>query len=145
MIEITDADGKLVSVNGPHSSDGTRAIAAGIDEAARMLNYATMPGNGGIVYPSTVYSVYGELMAALDKLPQALNQMATWVIEQADAGAIQENPGYGKHGGDTEAAVTELVAGTGTACAKVHELVMALGRARSAASGLESTEREENR
>ncbi|MEU4235530.1 hypothetical protein AB0F17_65665 [Nonomuraea sp. NPDC026600] len=143
MIEIrTNDDDKPVTVNGPHSSEGTRAIAAGIDAAVRMLNYATMPGNGGIVYPATVYSVYGELIAALDKLPQALNQMATWVIEKADAGAIREHPDYGKHAGDTTAAVDELVAATGTACAKAHELVTVLGRAQSAAGGLESVERD---
>jgi hypothetical protein len=138
MIEITDTDGRPVGVNGPHSSEGTRAIAAGIDRAMRMLNYATMPGNGGLVYPSTVYSVYGELVDALGKLPQALNQMADWIGEQVEAGAIRENPDYGKHGGDVQAAHATLAEATLVACAKADELAKVLARARSAAGGLES-------
>ncbi|RSM93776.1 hypothetical protein DMB42_52100 [Nonomuraea sp. WAC 01424] len=143
MIEIrTEDDGKPVTVNGPHSSEGTRAIAAGIDAAVRMLNYATMPGNDGIVYPATVYSVYGELIAALDKLPQALQQMERWVGEQVSEGAVRENPDYGKHAGDAEAAHATLAGATLAACAQAAKLSEALGRARSAAGGLESVERD---
>ena len=140
MIEITDGDGKPVDTNGPHSSDGTRAIAAGIDEAMRMLNYATMPGNDGLVYPSTVYSVYGELAAALSKLPQALGQMERWIGERAAAGEIRENPDYGQHGGDLQAAHAALVAATAEARTRAGLLSEALGRARSAVSGLETLE-----
>lgn len=142
MIEITNDDGEVVTATGPHSPEGTRAIAAGIDQAMRMLTYATRPGSDGIVHPNTVYDVYGDLIAAIDKLPQALRQMEEWTREQAVALAIRENPEHGKHGGNVHAAHSALHAATRAAITQAAELARVLKHAQRATSGLESTGRD---
>jgi len=124
--------------DGPHSSDGTRAIAAGIDSAFRLLNYATM-NPAGLTYPSDVYSVLGELSAAVSKLPQALHQMSAFINAQVADGTARENPGYGKHGGNAEAAYAELAAAVRDSSVTATELGRLLGKAQSAISGLEAT------
>jgi hypothetical protein len=93
----------------------------------------------GLAYPSDVYSVLGELSAAVSKLPQALHQMTQFINTQVADGLARENPGYGRHGGNAEATYAEMATASRVACDVASELGRLLGRAQSAISGLEST------
>lgn len=139
MIEIRISEhDRAITPDGPHNPDGTRAIAAGIDAAFRLLNYATSPEKNGLTYPSDVYSVLGELTAAIGKLPQALQQMSQFIGKQVDDGAVRENPHYGKRSGDAEAAHGELAAAVRQACVVATDLAWLLSKAQSAVAGLEA-------
>ncbi|HEY0936703.1 MAG TPA: hypothetical protein VGD91_23595 [Trebonia sp.] len=140
MIEIrADRDSQPVHPDGPHDHESTRAVASGIDDAVRLLNYATM-SRAGLTYPSDVYDVLGALAAAAAKLPQALDQMTAWITAQTDAGQVRENPGYGHHGGDAAAAAADLAAKTSEAAMLANALSGCLAEAQSATSGLEAAE-----
>jgi hypothetical protein len=139
MIQIkTSANARPLTPDGPHDSEGTRAIATGIDAAFRLLNYATSPEKNGLVYPSDVYSVLGELTTAIGKLPQALQQMSQFIGAQVADGAARENPHYGRHGGDAEAAHGELAATVRQASGLATDLARLLGKAQSATAGLDA-------
>jgi hypothetical protein len=139
MIEIrATGDRRPVMADGPHDPDSTRAIAAGIDSAARLLNYATM-SPAGLRYPSDVYSVLGELAAAMGKLPQALGQMAQFISAEVYEGRARENAAYGDHGGDARAAHAALAAAVREASSTATALGRLLDRAQAAVRGLEST------
>ncbi len=139
MIEIrTDADAKPAHPDGPHDPDQTRAIASGIDQAFRLLNYATM-SRYGLSYPSDVYSVLGELSGAVAKLPQALHQMSQFINAEVAEGRARENAEYGNHGGDAQAAYGALAAAVREGSALATDLGRVLDRAQAAVRGLEST------
>jgi hypothetical protein len=140
VIEIrADEDMEPAHPDGPQSSEQTRAIASGIDEALRLLNYATMNGRNGIEYPSTVYSVLGVLAGAVGKLPQALDQMLYYIAEEVSGGRATENAYYGEHGGDALAALSELKAALTDAVGHAEALARSLGRGQSSMRGMEST------
>jgi hypothetical protein len=139
MIEIkVSEDGQPAHPDGPHDHEQTRAIAAGIDEACRLLNYATM-SRYGLRYPSDVYSVLGTLSGAVGKLPQSLTQMTTFVAGEVSGGHARENASYGEHGGDAEAAHEALVAAMQEAAEHAAALARALQAGQSAMRGMEST------
>jgi hypothetical protein len=139
MIEIrVDQDDRPITPDGPHSPDRTRAVAEAIDAAFRLLNYATMSPRG-LGYPADVYSVLGELAAAVNKLPQALRQMGQFIGDQVAHGRARENAEYGKHGGDAEAAHGEMAAVVRDASAMATELGRLLDKGQSAVRGLEGT------
>lgn len=138
MIEIrTDENAEPAHPDGPQNPEQTRAIASGIDDAFRLLNYATM--GAGLRYPSDVYSVLGQLSGGIAKLPQALEQMRAWIAREIAEGNARENAHYGEHGGDANAAHAALDKAVREAT--VH--AMALGRAlqdgQAAMRGMEST------
>lgn len=138
MIEIkVFGRDQAASSDGPHDNEMTRAIAAGIDQAFRLLNYATM--RDGLTYPSDVYSVLGELSAAMNKLPQALHQMTQFIGAQVSEGKTRENPDYGRHAGDAEAAYGELAVTLREGSVAATDLGRLLDRAQAAVRGLEST------
>lgn len=144
MIEIrTDADAEPAHPDGPHDPDQTRAIASGIDEAFRLLNYATMPGNDGLTYPSDVYSVLGELASGVAKLPQALQQMHAFVAAEVSKGRARENTHYGRYQGDATAAATALLGAVAQASTAATQLQSLLDEAQSTVRGLESTRNED--
>lgn len=139
MIEIrTDEQAPPARPDGPHSHEQTRAIAEALSEAARLLNYATMPGNGGLRYPSDVYDVLGALAGMAHTLPQALGQMANWTATETRAGRVREHPSYGDHGGDAHAAATALAGAMAEAAELADRLGTVLGRGQAAVRGLES-------
>lgn len=139
MIEIKiEEDDKPLSPDGVHSREGTRAIASGIDEACRLLNYATMSSQG-LTYPSDVYSVLGALAAAMGKTPQALRQMDAWMKDQVATGQARENAHYGAHGGDAQHAYEAMSGALRYASGLAAELGNALASAQAALSGMEST------
>ncbi|MFI0374237.1 hypothetical protein ACH35V_40810 [Actinomadura sp. 1N219] len=140
MIEIrADEHDRPVTADGPHNNERTRAVAAGIDAAFRLLNYATMSTNG-LTYPSDVYSVLGELSAAVSKLPQALRQMAEFIDGQVTSGQAREHPDYGRYGGDADAASRALTSVTREASAAATNLDRLLSKAQSTVRGLEAAD-----
>jgi hypothetical protein len=143
VIEIrTDADAEPAHPDGPHDHEQTRAIASGIDDAVRLLNYATM-SRYGLRYPSDVYSVLGELSGAISKLPQALRQMSQFIGAEVAEGRARENADYGRHGGDAQAAAGALAAAVREGSVLATDLSRVLDRAQAVVRGLESTRDED--
>jgi hypothetical protein len=143
MIEIrVDEDDRPITPDGPHSPERTRAVAEAIGAAFRLLNYATM-STRGLRWPADVYSVLGELAAAIDKLPQALRQMTEFIGDQVAQGRATENPSYGTHSGDAEAAHVDMAAAIQEATNDAANLAGWLRRAQSAVRGLEAIPGEE--
>lgn len=74
----------------PCPPEHTRAVAAAIPEAVRVLNHATIsrPGDalGG---PSTVDAVIRDLATAAQRLPQLFEQLRRWLDAEYDAGRIE--------------------------------------------------------
>lgn len=138
-IRVDEDDDRPVTPDGPHDRERTRAVAEGIDAACRLLNYATSPEKHGLAYASDVYSVLGSLSAAVNKLPQALNQMIQFINVQVVEGTVRENPHYGKHNGDAEAAYAAMLGALRNAVGAAGDLERWLCEGRSAISGLEST------
>lgn len=140
MIEIvTEPGAKPASPDGPHDHELTRVIAAGIDEAARLLNYATMPGNNGLRYPSDVASVLGDLSAAASKLPQAMQQMRQWLADEVAAGHARDSTHYGRYSGNTAAAIAAFCRTMDVAEEAAATLQGLLADGQSTASAMEST------
>ncbi|MFC4910916.1 hypothetical protein [Actinomadura gamaensis] len=141
MIEIrTDADARPARLDGGHHPAQTIAIADGIAEAVRLLNYATDPGKHGLRYPAEVYSVLGSLTSALGMLPQALTQISQFIGHGVADRRITENPHYGSHGGDAHAAHTEMHDAITAAIGRLGTALTSLQTAHSALSGLEAAE-----
>ncbi|RFS84124.1 hypothetical protein D0T12_18365 [Actinomadura spongiicola] len=138
MIEIrADEHDQPITADGPHNHERTRAVAAGIDTAFRLLNYATMSPTG-LAYPSDVYSVLGELSSAIHKLPQALQQMDEFITNQVGSGQAREHPKYGPYDGDANAAARALASVTREASVAASQLGRLLGEAQSTVRGLEA-------
>ena len=144
MIEIrTEENGAVAHPNGPHHHEQTRAIAEALSETARLLNYATLPGNGGLRYPSDVYSVLGSLAGMTRILPQALEQVADWIAAEVSAGRAQENPHYGPYRGDAAAAATALRSVLAEAARTANQLGGLLDEGQTAVRGLESARQDD--
>jgi len=79
--------------DGPHSAEYTMQVANTLAEAARVLNYATMPGRGGLDYPGDVHSLLGALYTATERLPQLFGQLAAFLAGQRDAGNLADDDG----------------------------------------------------
>lgn len=142
MIEIrTDVDAEPAHPDGPQDHEQTRAIASGIDDAFRLLNYATM--GAGLRYPSDVYSVLGQLSGGIAKLPQALEQMRAFIAREIAEGNARENAHYGEHGGDADAAHAALDEAVREATRHALALGRALQAGQAAMRGMESTRDED--
>jgi len=106
MIEIrADQTAAPARADGPQSREQTRAIAEGIREACVLLNRATMPGRGGLRYPSDVYRVTGDLSAALDTLPTTLAQMHSFITLIVTDPAARQGLGGAPGGGSPQASL----------------------------------------
>src|SRR5258707_15858738 len=77
--------------DGPHSAEYTMQVAYALAEAARVLNYATMPGAGGLDYPGDAYSLLGALYTATERLPQLFGQLTAFLAGQRDAGKLADD------------------------------------------------------
>lgn len=138
MLEIrTDENARPANPDGPHDHQQTRAIADGIHDAFRLLNYATMHPQG-LQSPSDVYSVLGTLASAVSLLPQSLHQMSQWIGQEVAQGAARENPSYGPHCGNAEAAYAALAAVVREASGTATDLGRLLDKAQAQTRGLES-------
>ena len=67
-------------VDGPHSPEQTVEIARAIEEAVRVLSYATR-GDAGVRYASTLYDVAGALHTAVSGLGQVFRQADEWLTD----------------------------------------------------------------
>jgi len=128
-----------LNVDGPHSPEYTREVAAACSQAVRVLNHATKPG--GLAHPVDVYEVLGSLAGGAANLPQALNQMARWTRSEAEQGRAAENAAYGSHGGDTGAAVADMAEHLRQAADAADALYEHLHAAREALAGMEGRSR----
>lgn len=78
-------------LDGPHADEYTVGAADLAAEAVRFLNYATgshAGPNGGVTWPSTVYSVAAGLSQMAQRMPQLLTQMSEWLAAELDAGRV---------------------------------------------------------
>lgn len=141
MIEIRTApEAQPARTDAGHHPQQTIAIADGIAEATRLLTYATMPGKNGLRHPGDVYSVLGALTDALARLPHILTQTTDFVDDLVTEGRVRENPNYGSHGGDVQAANAEMREAMRVASKGLSTARSGLYIAHSALSGLETTE-----
>lgn len=88
------ADQIRALADAPHSPEQTVEVARAIEEAVRVLAYATRT-NAGIGYASTLYDVAGALRTAVSGLDQVLGQAGRWVTRHEhdltfDDGAVDE-------------------------------------------------------
>jgi len=79
--------------DGPHSAEYTMQVAYVLDDAARVLNHATMPGAGGLDYPGDAYRLLGALYTATERLPQLFAQLTAFLESQRDAGNLADDNG----------------------------------------------------
>lgn len=114
-------------------------IARELDELARALNYATLPGRTRLEYAADVYEVLGSLRAALAKLPQACGQLADFLARQHGDGALRAEQGF-PHAGDPAAAVHAGRASLSQAAIAANVAATVCGRAQEAISGLSNVE-----
>jgi hypothetical protein len=67
-------------LDGPHADEHTAAAADLCAEAVRFLNYATGSHSpAGLVYPSTVYLIAGDLGLAAKRMTQLFAQLDDWL------------------------------------------------------------------
>ena len=66
--------------DGPHSPEQTVAVARAVEEAVRVLAYATR-GDAGVRYASTLYDLVGALQQAAHGMEQLIGQVTGWLAE----------------------------------------------------------------
>lgn len=113
----------------PHSPARTRALADLAADTARTLNYATMPGRGGLTYPGDVYELLGALAQTAQRLPQLCNQIRDWLVAEQNASHLAERPD-GPNEGSSALAVMRAIDG----------LTLAAGRAEEVRDGLKQAQ-----
>ncbi len=74
----------------PRSPDYTRAVSAAIPEAVRVLNHATIDRPGDALrWPSTADAVIRDLGLFAQRLPQFLDQIREWLMDEYSAGRVE--------------------------------------------------------
>lgn len=116
---------------GPHTPEQTIQWAHAAAELIRCLNYATMPGAGGIECPQDVYLVVGYLLSAAERMEQLLDQLADRLGEQSETGRLGDDRGT-----DPAAAVEDASMSLECASADLAPLVDWLRRVHNATSHL---------
>ena len=121
------------SPDGPHFDDYTIDLAAAYAETVRVLNHATMYRDG-MSWPSTAYSVVGNLAAGAAGLRQLLDQIGVFLDREDAAGRLGDDRRRptGDPATTLAAAHVHLTAARLAAAA----LSVALGEAHSALSSL---------
>jgi hypothetical protein len=114
----------------PHSPDRTRALADLAAETARTLNYATMPGRGGLAAPADAYELLGQLSTMAHRLPQLFEQIGRF-LEGAEVNGRLAETSDGPSGGNVTLAVS-------TAAGKLNEAADAAVALFGAASAAQS-------
>jgi hypothetical protein len=118
--------------DGPHSDDYTTDLANAYTETVRVLNHATMT-RSGMSWPSTAYSVVGNLTAGTAGLRQLLDQIGAFLDREDAAGRLGDD----RHPtGDPAAAIAGAHVHLTAARLAASALAVALGEAHSALSGL---------
>ena len=130
----------MLHIDGPHSWEYTREVAAAFAEAVRVLNHATLfTDSAGLAYPSDVYHVLGLLADGVDRLPQLLQQLSRFLAAEHKAGRLGEDPD-GPHHADAAAAVADVGRHLALAGISARALAGALRLSRAAAVGLHQTD-----
>jgi hypothetical protein len=78
-------------LDGPHADEHTAGAADLAAECVRFLNYATgshAGPDGGVTWPSTVYSVTGGLSQMAERMPQLFTQMSLWLAAETADGRV---------------------------------------------------------
>lgn len=99
-------------------------------QSVRSLNHVTRDP-GGYQWPSDVYTVLGELLTMAQRLPQALEQAATWLDAADLAGRVGHD-----HGADVTGAVDDVLASLDRARRRAVSLAVALESAHRGAGHL---------
>lgn len=114
----------------PHSPERTRQLADTAAEAVRALNYATLPGQGGLTYPGDAYDLLAGLGTLAERLPQLCQQVARWLTDEQRAGHLVEGA-HGPCGGSDALAVAHAADALSRAAGSAVVLRGMLGRAQS--------------
>jgi len=87
--------------------DAAATIARRISEDVRALNYATLPADSypGLDGPVDVHNTIGALMEAAGRLPQALDQLAAFLVTQAGQPGLADD--FSRYKGDPDRAIRE--------------------------------------
>ena len=107
-----------------HPGDaGSQAIdaAESAAEAVRVLNHATLPAAGGLVWPADVYTVLGSLALVAARLPQAFAQLEAFLEGRVEAAGVRIVDG--EFVGDPQAAaavVSHWLQAATTAAGQLH-------------------------
>jgi hypothetical protein len=81
-------------LDGPHGDEHTAATADLAAECIRFLNYATGSHSpAGLVFPSTVYLIAGDLSSAAYRMVQLFGQLDGWLTRQDEAGMLGTDDG----------------------------------------------------
>jgi hypothetical protein len=95
-------------------------LAAEAAEKIRLINHRTRSTRDGWEYPADAYSVVGNLVALVERLPQAIEQIVDHVETLHAAGHVHAD------GGDTEDQMYNLRVHTGYAAGSADQLWSAL-------------------
>lgn len=104
-MEAPDADDVIDTAypyDGPHDDEMVASAAAALPRLVRYLNNATGPGHrkASLTYAATAYRIVNELGAAIDLLPQVLEQVMAFLQEQADDPTLYDDR-YDRPAADT--------------------------------------------
>jgi hypothetical protein len=124
--------------DGPHSDYYTAEMARSFAESVRVLNHATLAPSG-LSYPSTVYTVVGDLAAGAAGLRQLVDQLGVFLDGEDTAGRLGDDRDPRR---DPAAALARAHAHLTSARLAAAALSVALGEAHSALSGLYTREGE---
>lgn len=90
-LPATAEDSIVLLTEGPHSPGYSRQVAAGIAEAVRVLNHASIGHADGFGSPADVETVVGSLVLAFERMPQLLGQLAAITRGHAAGGALRSD------------------------------------------------------
>jgi hypothetical protein len=79
-----------LDTDAPRSEDYTRIVASGMAECVRVLNHHTF-SPAAVPYPSTVYSVLGNVRAAVSGLTQLLRQLGDRLSAMEATGRVYDD------------------------------------------------------
>jgi hypothetical protein len=79
-------------MTGPANPAAPRTLGEWADDAAeaiRELNHRTRPASGELTYPADVAEILAALTAMTTRLPQLLDQLTGWLLDQHQAGRLR--------------------------------------------------------
>lgn len=118
-----------LNIDGPHSPDYTREVAATMAECVRVLNHATQ--KDGLRDPADAYELLSYLKGAVGSLPQLLQQTHEFLDRSAEAGKV-----YDTHGRRPAEVVADAHNPLASARMELDDLYRSLDRAQQAIANL---------
>lgn len=114
------------------TAEASPAVLAGqAAESVRLLNHATLPSAGGLVFPADAHEVAGQLALLASRLPQALAQLLAFLQAEVQAGRVAVVAG--EHARDPAAALAAVAGSLDAAVASARQLHQALDAAQKPA------------